>query len=306
MGYADKQGIGLRSRENLRKWHSQQLDAIEAAINEKEQRFSLAAAIISKKFYLTGRADAHQRLHGKRWSGNKRLSCPYSSRFIADDIFNLFIQEILCLHEKANRRRVSGKLKVVDDGDIFEKMFGTWPVQLGQKGRSVRETVEDENEEINAEEEVGSFENDQSVGTKIRRVRMSSIATASSCKFSLKIFNFVIVFLGKLWGITANAKYPQLPLSKATSLGHHYWRCCKREQYVCRATLRTNGHRVVSQDLEHTNFGNGSQALTRTAIGQMKEQISKEIATPSSGQASLMVTLDDHVLVVLPKQSTLN
>ncbi|KII74136.1 hypothetical protein RF11_14411 [Thelohanellus kitauei] len=88
--------------------------------------------------------------------------------------------------------------------------------------------------------------------------------------------------------------------------GHHYWRCCKREQYVCRETLRTNDHRVVSQDLEHTNFGNGSQALTRRAIGQMKEQISKEIATPSSGQASLMVSLDDHVLVVLPKQSTLN
>ncbi|KII65975.1 hypothetical protein RF11_15196 [Thelohanellus kitauei] len=84
------------------------------------------------------------------------------------------------------------------------------------------------------------------------------------------------------------------------------WRCCKREQDVCRATLRTNGDRVVSQDLEHTHFGNGSKALARRAVGQMKERISEEIATPSSVQASVMVTLDDHVLVALPKRSTLN
>ncbi|KII75120.1 hypothetical protein RF11_10413 [Thelohanellus kitauei] len=80
------------------------------------------------------------------------------------------------------------------------------------------------------------------------------------------------------------------------------WRCCKREQDVCRSTLRTNGDRVASQDLGHTHFDNGSQALARRAIGQMKEHTSGEIATPSSVQASLMVTLDDHVHIPLPKR----
>ncbi|KII71289.1 hypothetical protein RF11_08785 [Thelohanellus kitauei] len=82
--------------------------------------------------------------------------------------------------------------------------------------------------------------------------------------------------------------------------------CCKREQDICRATLRTNGDHVVSQDLGHTHFGNGSQALARRAVGQMKERISEEMATPSSVQASVMITLDDYVLVALPKRSTLN
>ncbi|KII65185.1 hypothetical protein RF11_13431 [Thelohanellus kitauei] len=55
---------------------------------------------------------------------------------------------------------------------------------------------------------------------------------------------------------------------------------------------------VVSQDLGHTHFGYESQALAA--------HISEEIATQSSVQASLMVTLDDHDLVALPKRSIVN
>ncbi|KII70198.1 hypothetical protein RF11_01653 [Thelohanellus kitauei] len=55
-----------------------------------------------------------------------------------------------------------------------------------------------------------------------------------------------------------------------------------------------------------THFGNGSQALARTTVGQMKERLAEEIATPNSVQVSVMVTLDKHVLVALPKRSTLN
>ncbi|KII67891.1 hypothetical protein RF11_13649 [Thelohanellus kitauei] len=84
------------------------------------------------------------------------------------------------------------------------------------------------------------------------------------------------------------------------------WRCRKLEHDVCQTTLRTNGDRVVCPDLGHTHFGNGSQALARRAVGQMKESISQEIAAPSSVQAFIMVTLDDHVLVALPKRSILN
>ncbi|KII66168.1 hypothetical protein RF11_11990 [Thelohanellus kitauei] len=76
------------------------------------------------------------------------------------------------------------------------------------------------------------------------------------------------------------------------------WRCCKLEQDVRLATLRTNGDCVVSQDLGHTHYGNGSQALA--------QRISEEISTPSSVQASVIVTLDDHVVAALPKRSTLN
>lgn len=84
------------------------------------------------------------------------------------------------------------------------------------------------------------------------------------------------------------------------------WRCCKREQNNCLAKLFTEGDHVVRQEPDHTHFGNGSISLARKAVGIMKERISQDIATPSSVQASVMVTLNDHVLTALPKRSTLN
>src|ERR1043165_7989197 len=84
------------------------------------------------------------------------------------------------------------------------------------------------------------------------------------------------------------------------------WRCCMNQRMKCKARLLTSGQRVVSErQPDHTHAGNGSTALARQAVGAMKEKMSELTATPSSSQTAVAATLENHVLMALPKRSTL-
>ena len=85
------------------------------------------------------------------------------------------------------------------------------------------------------------------------------------------------------------------------------WRCRSYQGAMkCRARLVTAGNRVVSdRQPEHNHAGNVASALARKAVGDMKNRMTELTATPASSQAAVMSNLDHHVLMALPKRSTL-
>ena len=85
------------------------------------------------------------------------------------------------------------------------------------------------------------------------------------------------------------------------------WRCSKHQRYNCKARLITSGLCVVSnRQPDHNHDGNITTALARKAVGDMKSHMEEITATPSSSQASVAATLDNRVLMALPKRATLN
>jgi len=73
----------------------------------------------------------------------------------------------------------------------------------------------------------------------------------------------------------------------------------------CKARLITFGNRIVSnRQPEHTHSGNVATALARKAVGDMKTKINEMNTTSSSSQASVVATLDNDVLMALPKRKT--
>jgi len=71
----------------------------------------------------------------------------------------------------------------------------------------------------------------------------------------------------------------------------------------CKARLITSGNRIVSdRQPEHTHSGNVATALARQAVGEVKTKMNDMNATSSSSQASVADTLDNDVLVALPKR----
>src|SRR2546425_5703499 len=82
------------------------------------------------------------------------------------------------------------------------------------------------------------------------------------------------------------------------------WRCREFHHLHCKASLVTSGSRVVSNRLpDHTHEGNKATSLARKAVREMKDRMTEVLATPSSSQASVASTLDDHVLMALPRRS---
>ena len=75
----------------------------------------------------------------------------------------------------------------------------------------------------------------------------------------------------------------------------------------CKARLITSGNHIVSnrQPGEHTHSGNVATALARKAVGEMKTKMNEMNATSSSSHASVVATLDNDVLMALPKRKTL-
>jgi len=73
----------------------------------------------------------------------------------------------------------------------------------------------------------------------------------------------------------------------------------------CKARLITSGNRIVSnRQSEHTHSLNVATALARKAVGEMKTKMNEMNATSSSSQASVLATLDNDVLMALPKRKT--
>lgn len=94
---------------------------------------------------------------------------------------------------------------------------------------------------------------------------------------------------------------------RENSEGQTKWRCCKCETFHCRATLLTAGDVIIGkQSPDHTHNGNVATALARKAIGDMKKKMKETVATPSSSSGSVMAGLGPHVLMALPKRSSLN
>ena len=85
------------------------------------------------------------------------------------------------------------------------------------------------------------------------------------------------------------------------------WRCCKRERFHCKATVKTAFDRIIGKsDPLHTHSGNAANALARQAVGKMKEIMTQNIATPSASQGAVVVNLDGHVQMALPKRASLS
>jgi hypothetical protein len=85
--------------------------------------------------------------------------------------------------------------------------------------------------------------------------------------------------------------------------GDIHWICSKHQRFHCKATLKTNGDAVIGdKEPEHTHSGNVANALARKAVGAMREKMTETVATPSSAQGAVVVNLDDHVLMALPKR----
>src|SRR5438132_6808528 len=82
------------------------------------------------------------------------------------------------------------------------------------------------------------------------------------------------------------------------------WRCREFQHFQCKASLLTSGSRIVSNRLpDHTHEGNVATALARKAVGEMKDRMTEVLATPSSSQASVASSLDNHVQMALPRRS---
>jgi hypothetical protein len=89
--------------------------------------------------------------------------------------------------------------------------------------------------------------------------------------------------------------------------GQTKWRCCKHEVFHCKAQIITVGDRVFGdQAPEHTHNGNVSTAYARKAIASMKEKMTETVATSSSSQGAVLVDLAPHVLMALPKRSSVS
>ena len=79
----------------------------------------------------------------------------------------------------------------------------------------------------------------------------------------------------------------------------------KYQSMQCKARLITSGNRIVSNHQpEHTHSDNVATALARKAVGEMKTKMNEMNATSSSSQASVVATLNNDVVMALPKRKT--
>ena len=87
--------------------------------------------------------------------------------------------------------------------------------------------------------------------------------------------------------------------------GQITWRCCKHQVFHCKARIKTDGDRIIGNP-EHTHSGNVATSLARQAIGKMKDHMTETISTPSSSQGAVVVHLEGHVQMALPKKASLS
>ena len=88
--------------------------------------------------------------------------------------------------------------------------------------------------------------------------------------------------------------------------GSKSWRCRMYQKMKCKARVVTRGSTIVSETQpDHTHSGNIATSLARRAVGQMKDEMANELATPRSSQAAVAAGLDDNVLMALPERARL-
>lgn len=89
--------------------------------------------------------------------------------------------------------------------------------------------------------------------------------------------------------------------------GSVVWRCCKGQALKCKAMVISRDLVVAgNKDPSHSHESNNSRGLARRAVGEMKQRLQDTLATPSATQAAVTATLPDHVLMALPKKTTLS
>jgi hypothetical protein len=116
--------------------------------------------------------------------------------------------------------------------------------------------------------------------------------------------DFGISTHGKQTVLYCNFEYIKDCVNKCGTIS---WRCRHYKRLGCKARLTTSEARVVSDRRpDHNHEGNIATSLARKAVGEMKLAVVDLMATPSSSQATVVANLDDHVLMALPKRSTLN
>ena len=104
---------------------------------------------------------------------------------------------------------------------------------------------------------------------------------------------------GKVTVIYRNFEYVK---ERDYHCGTTSWRCQKYQSMQCKARLITSDNCIVSNcQPEHTHSGNVATALARKAVGEMKTKMNEMNTTSSSSQASVIATLDNDVLMALPK-----
>jgi hypothetical protein len=115
--------------------------------------------------------------------------------------------------------------------------------------------------------------------------------------------NFGLSKRGKRTLIHLNYEYWR---KRENAQGQIQWRCCKHQVFNCRAQLSTDGNVIIGdQSPDHTHSGNVATALARKAIGEMKIKMTETVATPSSSSGAVMADLGPHVLMALPKNTSL-
>ena len=67
-----------------------------------------------------------------------------------------------------------------------------------------------------------------------------------------------------------------------------------------------NGIIIGNQTPAHNHSSNVAIAFARKAVGEMKKKMAETVATPSSSCGVVMANLDPHVLIALPKKSSLH
>ena len=88
--------------------------------------------------------------------------------------------------------------------------------------------------------------------------------------------------------------------------GQTYWRCKMFQRFKCKAHLTTEGDRIVTNNEQgHTHEGNIATSLARKAVAEMKNKMGESSSTPAAVIGSISRRLDNHVLMALPKRSTL-
>lgn len=96
-------------------------------------------------------------------------------------------------------------------------------------------------------------------------------------------------------------------LNRENNKGETLWRCSKRESSKCKATVRTKNDAVIGNpDPDHTHTGNPANCLARQAMSRMKQHMTENIATPSASQGAVIVALDPHVQMALPKRASVS
>ena len=89
--------------------------------------------------------------------------------------------------------------------------------------------------------------------------------------------------------------------------GHIIWRCNKNRVCKCKATIEASGIQVVgTRVVEHNHEGNVATALARRAVGKMKAAVLNTLSNPSTVRAAVSSQLPDHVLMALPKRSSVS